>query len=105
RRGLYSIFVLWAVSLVVFFVTRLSGDPTYLMVEPGAKPADIEALRTSVGLDRSWLEQYWVFVSGAVHGDFGNSLWQKQPSIRLILDRLPATLQLASASLLFSAGI
>lgn len=98
-------FVLWAVSLVVFFVTRLSGDPTYLMVEPGAKQDEIAALRNSLGLDRPVVEQYWRFLTDALRGDFGKSLWQKQPSMSLILERLPATAQLAGASLALSIGL
>jgi peptide/nickel transport system permease protein len=102
---LYAVFVVWAISIVVFVVTRLSGDPTFLMIEPGAKPEEIASLRNTLGLDRPVPEQYWRFLSGALRGDFGMSLWQRQPSLPLILERVPATLQLAGAAMVFSVGL
>jgi peptide/nickel transport system permease protein len=105
RRVLYALFVLVAVSLVVFALTRLSGDPTFLMVDPGATPTEVATLRASLGLDRPLWEQYWRFASGVARGDFGESLWQKQPAMGLLLDRIPATLQLAASAMALSVGL
>jgi peptide/nickel transport system permease protein len=87
---------------VVFVVTRLSGDPVLLMVEPGTPTADIDAMRTALGLDAPLYEQYLRFLISSLQGDFGTSLWLKQPSMQVVLGRVPATLQLAVAALLFS---
>jgi peptide/nickel transport system permease protein len=105
QRLLYALFVIWAVTLVVFLVTRLSGDPVLLMVEPGTPTADIDAMRHALGLDAPLYEQYWRFLISAVQGDFGTSLWLKQPSMQVVLSRVPATLALAGAALLFSLVI
>jgi len=103
RRLLRTLIVLWGVSTIVFFVTRLSGDPITLLLPADAPRAEVERVRAQFGLDRSLPVQYGVFLQRAVVGDFGQSIRQRQPAMRLALDRMPATLQLAVLSVLFAA--
>jgi len=95
-------FVLIGVSFTVFALSHLSGDPVSLMVGPTATQADIDALRQSMNLDRPFFAQYAAFLGGVLRGDFGTSLWQHQPAIKLVLERFPYTIQLASAALLLA---
>jgi peptide/nickel transport system permease protein len=103
RRLLRTIVVLWGVSTIVFVVTRLSGDPITLMVPPDMPRADVERVRAQFGLDRPLPVQYGTFLRKAATGDFGTSIRQRQPAMRLALQRLPATLHLAVLSFLFAA--
>lgn len=92
--------VLLGISAIVFFLVRLSGDPVSLMLGEDALPQQVEELRRSLGLDRPLLEQYLRFLAGALRGDMGTSLrYAGQPALSVVLERLPATLQLAGASL------
>ncbi len=89
-------------SLIVFIITRLSGDPVTLMLPPEAPPSAFKAMHQALGLDRPLIVQYGIFLDRALHGDFGQSYRWQMPAIRLILDRLPATVELAVAGLVFS---
>lgn len=102
NRLILSLFVLLMISVAVFSISHLSGDPVYLMVPPEAKIEDINILRHALGLDRPLHIQYWDFISNAVRGDFGRSLWQKQPALDLVLERLPATLELTALAMLIA---
>lgn len=111
RRLVQNVFVLFGVSVVVFLLLSISGDPAALMLPPGATQADLDRLRAAMGLDKPLLEQYWRFLSGAVRGDFGRSLSVGTPALNLVFSRLPATFELAGAAFLlaiivaFPAGI
>ena len=94
--------VLLGVSFAVFMLTRMSGDPVSLMVGPTATAEDIQALRESMGLDKPFLTQYVSFLGGILQGDFGNSLWQHQPALKLVLERFPYTLQLGASAMLIA---
>ncbi len=102
QRLLYSVFVLLGVATVVFFLVRLTGDPVRLMLPPDATLAQETALRRSLGLDAPLPVQYGNFILSVARLDFGESLRYGQPAAALILERYPATLQLAGAALLFS---
>lgn len=102
RRGWQALLVVVGVSLVVFFVVRLSGDPSYLMLPPDATEADRVRFQHDLGLDRPLYVQYAVFLKKAAQGDFGRSLRYHQAALPLILERLPATLELAVAALFVS---
>lgn len=102
RRLLYSIFVLVGVATVVFLLVRLTGDPVRLMLPPDATPAQEQALRRTLGLDRPAIVQYLSFLGSVAHLDLGQSLRYGQPTLNLILERYPATLQLSAAALLLS---
>lgn len=102
RRCLYAIFVLFGVATIVFCLTRLTGDPVAIMLPPDATVQQINAFRAALGLDRPWLTQYTIYMSNLLRFDFGESLRYHAPALGLILERLPATIQLASAALILS---
>ncbi len=88
--------------LIVFVAQRLSGDPVALLLPMDATEADFEAMRRALGLDRPLPVQFVVFLRDAVLGDFGHSYLWNMPAMDLILARLPATLELALAGLVFA---
>ncbi len=97
---------LFGVAVVVFVVIRLApGDPIAMMLPPGASAADIERLRALYGLDRSILEQFWIWLGNVVQGDFGTSISLRQDVARIVLSRLPATLELALLALVIAVAI
>lgn len=95
RRLLQGALTMLGVLTVAFLLTRLAGDPTTLLLSEQATPAEVAALRTELGLDRSLAVQYAIFMRDALRGDFGASLRQNTSALHLVLERLPATLQLA----------
>jgi peptide/nickel transport system permease protein len=105
RRLLQTIFVLLGVSVLSFGTLFLSGDPTMLMASETWNAEQINTFRHQMGFDRPWYIQYADFLGKAVHGDFGVSLRQQQPTFGLIADRLPATLQLAGAAMAIAVCI
>lgn len=105
RRALQSLLVLLGVSFVIFVISRLGGDPVSLMVGPDVQEAEREALRRQLGLDAPLYVQYLRFLSGAVRGDFGTSILAGVPAMNLVMERLPATLQLAAFALVFAAVV
>ncbi|MGV6874044.1 ABC transporter permease [Pseudochelatococcus sp. B33] len=94
-RLLHMLFALLAVSVIIFILSRLIGDPIETMLPPEATDADREILRHIWGLDRPLVEQYFSFLANMLQGNFGVSLKWRQPVDMLILQRLPATLELA----------
>jgi peptide/nickel transport system permease protein len=98
-RLLEGVAVLLGVVTVVFVIARMVGDPTALLLPPGTSAVDRQEYRHVLGLDRPIPEQYVDFIGKAVGGDFGTSFSQHRPAFEVILERLPATLQLASAAL------
>lgn len=102
RRLFLSVFVVAGVTVVVFMVIRLSGDPTALMISPEASAEDVAELRRRMGFDRPVIVQFWDFLTGVVRGDFGDSLRYREPAFGLVVERLPATVQLTVASLLIA---
>ncbi|PYM14345.1 MAG: ABC transporter permease [Candidatus Rokuibacteriota bacterium] len=97
-----AVLVVLGVSLVSFLLTFLSGDPAEIMLPPGATAQQIAKFRADWGFDDPLFVQYWRFLRRAVHGDFGNSLRHGQPSLPLIVARLPATLQLTVTAMLLA---
>ncbi|MFC1909545.1 ABC transporter permease [Chloroflexota bacterium] len=95
RRSLIGLLTLWLVSMIVFGLVRVTGDPTYIMVEPGASMQEIQDLRAHWGLDRPIIVQYAVFMGNILKGDFGMSIVSGWPNFDLYVQRLPASLQLA----------
>jgi len=89
-------------SLIIFIISRLSGDPVSLMLPMDAPQSAIRALREELGLDRPMWEQYLIFLWKAVQGDFGQSYRWQVPALTLVFERLPATIALASAAFAFS---
>jgi ABC-type dipeptide/oligopeptide/nickel transport system permease component len=106
RRLIYSVFVLFGVTLLVFVSLRLSGDPVQLLLREGnPSPEDVEALRHALRLDRPLYQQYFSFIGNAAMGDFGNSLRYRTPAFNQVMDAMPATLLLSAAAYLFALAI
>jgi peptide/nickel transport system permease protein len=97
-----AVFVIVGVSLVSFLLTFLSGDPAEIMLPPGATADQIATFRSQWGFDDPLPVQYWRFLRRAVHGDFGVSLRHGQPSLPLIVARLPATFQLTVTAMVLA---
>ncbi|HYE89612.1 MAG TPA: ABC transporter permease [Terriglobales bacterium] len=103
RRLIHAVFVIWGVVTVVFFLVRLTGDPTLFLVDQSATQEEIAHMRGQLGLDRPLLVQYADFLGSAARGDFGHSLREKRPAMRIVLEHFwPATVELAAAALLLS---
>ncbi len=105
RRLLQSIAVVMVMSLIVFFGVNIVGDPVDMLINPEADQADIEAAIRALGLDRPAHEQYWYFLVNAFKGDLGSSFIFGQPALQLIVQRMPATLELAFSALFLSVLI
>ena len=105
RRLFHACFVLLGVTIVVFFLARLGGDPTALMAPLDATDEDIANLRASLGFDRPLPIQYVDFVGNALTGDFGLSIRHRQPAMDMVMERMPATIQLTITTLLISLCI
>jgi ABC-type dipeptide/oligopeptide/nickel transport system permease component len=106
RRLALTIPVLLGVATLVFALIHLiPGDPAQAMLGEEASEEDVQALRERLGLDRPLLEQYGGFLRGAVRGDLGRSLRTDEPVAQAILDRLPATLELAAAAMIVAIGV
>jgi peptide/nickel transport system permease protein len=102
RRVLHGLISIIGASVVIFAISRLSGDPIMLLLPNDAPPALVVQTRALYGLDLPLWRQYFIFAGHALQGDFGNSYRWQMPALRLVLDRLPATIQLACGALCFS---
>lgn len=102
RRFLQAFLVMVLMSVIVFFGVNIVGDPVYMLVSPDADQADIAATIERLGLDRPILEQYWLFLKGALQGDLGNSFIFGEPALQLILHHMPATMELAFTALMLA---
>lgn len=103
RRILIMVPIILGVTVIVFLIMHLSpGDPARIMLGMEASHEDIEAVRKAMGLDRPIYVQYFRWLSKIVVGDFGRSIQSRQPVLEMIRDRLPATLELTAAAMVFS---
>ena len=102
RRLVLAIITLFAVSVIVFAMARIAGDPRTIMLGDFTTRQQYERTGERLGLDKPYYEQYWIFLTGALRGDFGTSTATTAPVTELILQRLAATLQLAGVAFLFS---
>lgn len=102
RRLVQAVVVLWGATLLAFGVMFVGGDPTSMLVGPNWTKTQVEQFRHLMGFDRPWYVQYLHYLSGAVHGNFGTSLLQQQPVLKLVLQRMPATAELAAAAMLIA---
>lgn len=100
-----GVIVVILITLFVFLTTFLTGDPAGLMLGEGATQQQIQEFRERMGFDRPLLTQYGSFLWRALQGDFGTSLYFKQPNVSLVLERLPATLQLAGLGMLLGTAL
>jgi peptide/nickel transport system permease protein len=104
ERLLAAIPIMVGVAVIVFFFMRLTpGDPVDIMMGQGGavSAGEVERLRSEFNLDRPLYEQLWLFLTDLARGDLGNSFTRQQPVTKLIVDRLPATIELALGALLF----
>ena len=102
RRVLQSALVVLVMSLVVFVGVHLVGDPVHILISDEMTQAEIDAFIHKLGLDRPVHEQYFHFLANALRGDLGNSFVFGEPALKLILQRMPATLELAFAAFLLA---
>ncbi len=102
KRLIYAVFVIFCVVTIVFFLTRLSGDPARLMAAPDASDEEILELREALGLNKPLIVQYGEYLVRAVQGDFGMSYRHGEPAMQLVLDRLPMTMRLSGMALLIA---
>ena len=105
-RIVTTLITLFGVAVIVFVVIRVvPGDPVAMMLPPGATNADIDRLRALYGLDKSIVQQFFIWLGGVVQGDFGTSITTRQPVLGLVLSRLPATLELSVMALVIAVVI
>src|SRR6059036_2389133 len=95
RLGL-ALVSLFLLSMTIFLLMRITGDPAVLLAEPGASAADLDAIRQQFGLDRPLWTKYVSFVAHLARGDFGQSFYYRTDVFELYLSRLPASLLLAT---------
>lgn len=93
---------LFGLTIILFVLLRIGGDPVAHLVHPDATPEEIQQVREAYGFDRPWLEQYVRQVGLIVRGDFGDSYRFRSPAMPLVIERLPATLELALASIVIA---
>ncbi len=105
KRCIQSVVVLFVMSLIVFSMINLVGDPVDMLVNPESLPEEIDRVRRDFGLDQSVQVQYWKFLTGAVSGDLGNSFIFGRPALALIAERFPATLELATCALILAVSV
>lgn len=102
-RLLTTAITLFGVAVIVFVVIRVvPGNPIAMMLPPGATEADIARLQAQYGFDKSIFDQFLIWLSGVLQGDFGTSISLRQPVSKLVLSRLPATLELSIMALLMA---
>jgi ABC-type dipeptide/oligopeptide/nickel transport system permease component len=102
RRIFQSLLTLLVLSMLIFIVCRMTGDPVMLMLPDHASHEEVAQMRTALGLDRALPVQYWLFLSSVVRGDFGRSIKGQVPVLDLIKERLPHSIKLAVVSLLIT---
>ena len=102
RRSLQSLIVLFVMSLLVFGGVNMVGDPVDMLISPEADQMEIDRVIRDLGLDRPVTEQYWYFLVNAFKGELGRSFIFGEPALKLIIQRMPATMELALFSLLLA---
>jgi peptide/nickel transport system permease protein len=102
KRLWHTVYVVVGISLISFFFIHLSGDPVQLMLPGDASEKEVEELREQLGFNDPLYVQYARFASKAIQGDFGDSLYYHVPVMELVIERLPASLELAVAAMLFA---
>ena len=102
NRLMHALIVILAVSLCVFFVMYKAGDPVELLLPPDATQQQVEDLRRHLGLDQPFWVQYGRFLKNALQGDVGKSFIYGQSALTVVMERLPATLELATAAMILA---
>ena len=102
RRVYQAVLVFLVVSGIVFSILHLAGDPVALLMPPEATPDQVEEMRRNLGLDKPLVVQYGLFLASAVQGNLGVSYHHGQPALKLVLERLPASLELVVTTIVIS---
>ncbi len=105
RRMIQAVFVMLAMTVIVFIGVNVIGDPVEILISPEADQAERARAVIALGLDKPLWEQYWRFLLGALQGDLGRSFVFNEPALKLIAQRMPATLELALTAVLLSVVI
>jgi peptide/nickel transport system permease protein len=105
RRFFISIITLLVVSVVIFAMSRASGDPRHIFLDDYSTQEDWDRLTVSLGLDKPYYQQYGIFLTDAMQGNFGISIKEKRPVVDIIGERVVATIQLGGAAFFFSIGL
>ena len=105
RRLAQSLLVLLGVSFVVFFILHLTGDPALVLLPPDSSAEDVQRFRESMGFNDPFIVQYGRFLAGALRGNFGQSIRHGEPAFDLVMERMPATLELAAAALVIALAL
>ena len=103
--GVQTLVVLFLTITLVFFVIRLSGDPTYLYMPDDATEEMVEQFREQLGFNQPLIVQYGSFLADVVQGDFGESIMYRQDALSLVVARIPATFQLAFSALIIAIAV
>jgi peptide/nickel transport system permease protein len=102
RRLIQALFVLLAMSVIVFIGVHVIGNPVDILISPEADQAERARVIAALGLDQPLWKQYVLFLVDALHGDLGRSFVFNEPALRLIAERMPATMELAVTAVLMS---
>jgi peptide/nickel transport system permease protein len=102
RRLIQALFVILAMTVIVFLGVNVIGDPVEILISPDADQAERARAIIALGLDKPLWQQYLIFLQGALHGDLGRSFVFNEPALRLIGQRMPATMELAVTAVLLS---
>ncbi len=102
RRLIQALFVVLAMTVIVFAGVHIIGNPVDILISPEADQAERARIIVSMGLDQPLWKQYALFLNGALHGDLGRSFVFNEPALKLIAQRMPATLELAVTAVLMS---
>jgi len=105
QRLFHTLLVLLAISFITFFIMYKAGDPVQLLLPPDATQAQVLQMRHTLGLDGSFLTQYKSFLLQLSHGNLGKSFLYGEPALKVVLERLPATLELALLAMFFAVLI
>ena len=105
KRIVQMVVVFFIVSAIIILMLVVTGDPIELMLPPNASNQQREEIEKRLGLDQPWHIQYFHFLKGALHGDLGDSFYFHEPALKLVLERLPASLELVLTAIGFSIVI
>ena len=102
KRLIHSIIIIIGISMVVFIISRMTGDPVSIMVDFTTPKEDRDIIRKELGLDKPIAVQYLIFIKNALKGDFGTSIRYEEPALDLVFQRIPITLRLLVVTLVWS---
>jgi peptide/nickel transport system permease protein len=105
KRLIHSMIIIIGISMVVFIISRMTGDPVSIMVDFTTPKEDRDIIRKELGLDKPIAVQYLIFIKNAVKGDFGTSIRYEEPALDLVFQRIPITLRLLAVTLVWSLVI